>query len=336
MTNQNGLSYRGSVIDKEEIKTVELPSENTSVIPYTIFSTTKLFRNLPNIDFVDAEVFYDDEDDNLQKNYIKVGDNTEIIVALLNEFTNTNLGKFDLYVYSIVHTFYANGRRFFTNKQVAEKLTGSKLKSKHDLIKKVDNSIFKLSNTTIYLNHKQQITNWNISEKVEVTPESVMRKKLLNLESHLHVKMNNNIVDAHEIVRAPALYEYDSVYKQLVTLDDALTNTQGYLTHTTETIGLKFTLFYRIETMKRMRMLNENKRMNKKDISFKSLYEETDHSELLDAPSKKRTNYLKHIENILKAFKNNGYIKNYHIEGNTKDGKIIIGKIYDKSNNKYL
>ena len=163
-----------------------------------------------------------------------------------------------------------------------------------------------------------------------------MRKKLLNLESHLHVKMNNNIVDGHEIVRAPALYEYDSVYKQLVTLDDALTNTQGFLTHTTETIGLKFTLFYRIETMKRMRMANKNKRMNKKDISFNSLYEETDHLELLDAPSKKRTNYLKHIKNILEAFKSNGYIKNYHIKGNTKDGKIIIGKIYDKSNNKYL
>lgn len=55
-----------------------------------------------------------------------------------------------------------------------------------------------------------------------------MRKKLLNLESHLHVKMNNNIVDAHEIVRAPALYEYDSVYKQIATLDDELTSTRGF------------------------------------------------------------------------------------------------------------
>lgn len=334
MPNQNNISYRGSVIDREESEIVELPSENTSAIPYTIFSMTKLFKNLPNIDFVDAEVFYNDEDSDLQKNYIKVGDNTEIIVALLNEFTNINLGKFDLFVYSVVHTFYATGRRFFTNKQVAEKLTGSKLKSKHDLIKKVDNSIFKLSNTTIYLNHKQQITNWNISEKVEITPDSVMRKKLLNLESHLHVKMNNNIVDAHEIVRAPALYEYDSVYKQIATLDDELTSTRGFLTHNTETIGLKFTLFYRIETMKNTRKLK--KRMNNKDISLKSLYEETDHLELLDSPSKKRTNYLKHIENILAAFKSNGYIKNYRIEGNTKDGKIVIGKIYDKSNNKYL
>lgn len=74
---------------------------------------TKLFKNLPNIDFVDAEVFYNDEDSDLQKNYIKVGDNTEIIVALLNEFTNINLGKFDLFVYSVVHTFYATGRRFY-------------------------------------------------------------------------------------------------------------------------------------------------------------------------------------------------------------------------------
>lgn len=40
--------------------------------------------------------------------------------------------------------------------------------------------------------------------------------------------MNNNIVDAHEIVRAPALYEYDSVYKQIATLDDELTSTRGF------------------------------------------------------------------------------------------------------------
>ena len=70
----------------------------------------------------------------IYKNYIKVGDNTEIIVALLNEFTNINLGKFDLFVYSVVHTF-TRPDAVFTNKQVAEKLTGSKLKSKHDLIK---------------------------------------------------------------------------------------------------------------------------------------------------------------------------------------------------------
>ena len=30
---------------------------------------TKLFKNLPNIDFVDAEVFYNDEDSDLQKLY---------------------------------------------------------------------------------------------------------------------------------------------------------------------------------------------------------------------------------------------------------------------------
>lgn len=338
MTNQNGLSYRGNVIDKKENKTVELLSETTRVIPNTIFNMSKPFRNLPKIEFVDPEVFYSDDDENFKKSYIRVdnSNNTQVVLALLNEITTNKLEQLDLYVYSVVHTFYANGRHYITNKQVAEKLAGGKLKSNHQLIKDVSKSLFKLSNTKIYLNHEEQIKNWNIPEKIEITPESALIKPLLNLESRSNIIMNNNIVDGHEIVRSPALYEYDALYNQLSTLDDTLINTQRFLTHNKETLELKRVLITRIETMKRIRSNAPKSRINKKDISFKSLYDEVVKQELLEAPSKKRTNYLKHIENILSAFKNNGYIKNYRIEGNTKDGKIVIGKIYDKSNNKYI
>lgn len=338
MPSQNSISYRGNVIDKEENETVELLSETTRVIPNTIFNMSKPFRNLPKIEFVDSEVFYSDDDENFKKSYIRVdnNNNTQVVLALLNEITTNKLEQLDLYVYSVVHTFYANGRHYITNKQVAEKLAGGKLKSNHQLIKDVGKSLFKLSNTKIYLNHEEQIKNWNIPEKIEITPESALIKPLLNLESRANIIMNNNIVDGHEIVRSPALYEYDALYNQLSTLDDTLINTQRFLTHNKETLELKRVLITRIETMKRIRSNSPKSRINKKDISFKSLYDEVVKQELLDAPSKKRTNYLKHIENILSAFKNNGYIKNYRIEGNTKDGKIVIGRIYDKPNNKYL
>lgn len=338
--DDNLLNYRSKAtpINDDEIEVIDLPSETTRIIPSTIFNMSKPFRNLPRIEFVDSDIFYNDNDENFEKDYIRVDNdnNTQVVLALLNEITTNKLEQLDLYVYSIVHTFYANGRHYITNKQVAEKLAGGKLKSKHQLIKDVSKSLFKLSNTKIYLNHEEQIKNWNIPEKIETTPESALIKPLLNLESRSNIMMNNNIVDGHEIVRSPALYEYDSIYNQLSTLDDALINTQSFLTHNKETLELKRVLITRIESMKRIRSNTPKSRINKKDISFKSLYDEVVKQELLDAPSKKRTNYLKHIKNILEAFKNNGYIKNYHIEGNTKNGKIVIGKIYDKSSNKYL
>lgn len=340
MANQNGLSYRGNVIDKEENKNPELPVQQTTKISKTILSVNKLSRKLPTVDFVDREIFYADDDPEFKKGYINVdAGNTQVVFALLNEMnevTSTRLWPFDLLVYYTVYNFYKHERIFFTDKQIAEKMCGGKkLKSNHSLIKDVKESIFKLSTTMVSLDYDEQFEKWNKKENIQTTPESKIQEWLLHLKFQTKIIMNNNLVTGYKFIDEPALSGYDSIYGQMITVDDTRIHPQGAFTYNYETLSIQMIMIIKIETMKHLRKNNPKKIINKKDIKLKTLYENLGKSELLNATSRIRKNYLHHVENMLEGFIQTGFIKSYHFEGNSKNGKIIIGKIYDESTEKY-
>lgn len=328
MPNQNSISYRGSVIDREEEnnETVELPVQQTNRIPYTFFSMSNLVKKMSEKDFGD------------EVRAVKVsGVNKDIIHVEFGVWSDTQINNFDMSVHDVVCCYYEEQQPYFTTQQIAQKLKGKKGKPSKTLIASVEYSLFKMRKAVIFLDHSEQFDAFKKAQEYDEGSEPKKRfdyENLLYIKSNVEVNMNNNITVGHRLLCIPPLLEYQKIYKQIATLDDSLTDTSGFLTHNEETIALKSSLIRRIESMKNMRK-RKLKKHNTKDISLEKFYIQLRRDDLLECENKKRQRFFKKITDVLDAFVANGYIRSYKHSGNMKNGKIMIGGIYDKLSDRY-
>ena len=325
MRDENRLSYRDKVIDKTENETAELPIQHTKRIPYTLFGVSNIVKKVAEKDFED------------EIRQVKVsGVNKEILYIEFGVWADTDLNYFDMSVYDVVCCYYEENQPYFTTQQIAQKLKGKKGKPSKTLVESVEYSLFKMRKALIFLDHTKQFDAFKKEQEYDddTQPELKFKyKNLIYIDSDVSVEMNNNITVGHKLLDIPPLLEYQKIYKQIATLDDSLTDTSGYLTHTEETIAIKSLLIRKIEGMKNMRKTKS--KYNNKDISLEKFYIQLRRDDILNCENKKRQRFFKKMTDILDAFVANDYIKSYKHSGNTKNGKITIGKIYDKLADKY-
>ena len=95
MRDENRLSYRDKVIDKNKNETAELPLQQTNKIPYTFFGMSNLVKKLSEKDFGD-EV----------RAVIVSGINKDIIHVEFGVWSDTQINSFDMSVHDVVCCYY--------------------------------------------------------------------------------------------------------------------------------------------------------------------------------------------------------------------------------------
>lgn len=325
---------------ENKLKYIYPPKTNETTLESVRYPKTHTTLNFPNkvTNNVGHKSFSEDDDMELLKVVVDKNE-TEVGLTVQNSDKNP-ITHFDQAVHEVACTFYSAGQHYFTANQVAQKLIGANsVKVTDTLIKNITKSIQKMATTFVAIDHSKQFYQWDKHKEYEVedVETEISLRYMLNVDIDLKIKMNGNEASAFRINQMPPFLEYSSIYNQLVTLQDALIDTSSYLTHNTETIAIKHYLNKRIQDLKGMR--KNNKKMNVSDIKYQSMYEELNKPQLMNNNARKqRERFIKHVENILKAYKDNGYIKDYtlthHKKDNTLTGKIIIGKI--KSDDTYI
>lgn len=300
---------------------IDLPKIKSTPTDYKISLTSKVAKNVP--------YFEEDEID------VKVDkNNTLVSLNVINAITDEPITQFDMTVHNTVCALYQEGNTHITANQVAKKLIGVKVKKNHVDI--VNQSIYKMSKTHIFINHEEQFKNWKKAD--EMTEDDYVTSRssyMLNISIEQRFYLNNNkVTHGFVINETPPLYEYSVLYRQIASTKDKLIKTSGFINKYDETtIGLEGFLVERIEMFLNARR-NNNKKLNTTTITYKDMYKNLGKESLLTGRSEYRKRFINIVTNILDAYKYNGFIKSYTQEGNYINGKIIIGKIKDKE--KYI
>lgn len=317
MTKNNEIyNYRTTVDDdNKETEITHIKSVPTN---YIMSMVSKVAKNVKNPLL--------NEDQSLN---IKVDNNdTKVLLSLINAVADTHISHYDLTVHNAVCTLYYEGNKEITPKQIAKKIIGKNVKIRKHHTDSITASVTKMKKTLIAIDHREQFINWN-KEKEAGSDYYISDKfdSMLNIVIERGRYLNNNKVEfTFHIKETPPILDYSILYKQIANTKDELIDTSGYLTKYDETtIALRSYLVERIEGFKSQRAAN--KKINTFDISYKTMYESVGKSELIEGRSEYRNRFLKNVNSILDAFKNNGWIKSYSHSGNTINGKVTIGKI---------
>lgn len=317
----NYIEYRSQGTNDKEILSLKYSKTKN-----TLQLTNKVSKNIGH------EIFSNNEDNEVLD--VLVDNNDTSVELMVNQSDSNSITHFDKAVHEVVCTFYNEGQIYFTTNQIVQKLIGTdtKTKASKTLLDKINQSILKMRKTDITINHSNQFDKWNKHEEYEDSDTEISLRYMLNVNVDVTVKMNGNETTAFKVNEIPPLLEYSNIYKQLVSLSDELIDTSGYLTHNNETIAIKHYLNNRIQEMKGMR--KGRKVNNSKEISYETMYKALNKPQLMNNNARKqRQRLINHVENILRAYKENGYISDYNLthksKDTTKNGKIVIGKIKD-------
>lgn len=303
------LPYRLAThqIDEEQYKPINVKA---SRLEKMVATTAKLPRNI-----IDKRVSNLSSEQYLSVNVNDKDSPTLVDFRLEGSMAFVGGIYFDLVVHEIVCSFYEKGLHTFTSAMVAQEMLGrsAKIDRRSSTVKLVERSLTKLGTTMIAIDDTKQAERWNNGERIPLAQDNI-----LYLRSG-KVIINGKEARGYYLLRSPILLDYSRHYNNEVSSTDAyLIDTSKHVRHDERSIPLKFALKAFIE------FIISNKNLHFSEIRFDTLFERVGLLEETKADAKKRKRMKNHIENILTAFKHNGYIKNFKFHGNTLTGKIVI------------
>lgn len=303
------LPYRLAThqIDEEQPKLLNV---KTGRLEKVVASTAKLPRNI-----IDKRLLNLPSEQYLSVNVNDTNNPTLVDFRLEGSMAFVGGTPFDLVVHEIVCSFYEKGIHTFTSAMVAQEMLGrsAKIDRRSSIVKLVDRSLTKLGTTMIAIDDTKQAERWNDGERIPLAKDNI-----LYLRSG-RVLVNGKEAHGYYLLRSPILLDYSRHYNNEVSSTDAyLIDTSKHVRHDEKSISLKFALKAFIE------FIINSKNLHFSEIRFDTLFERVDLLEETKVDAKKRKRMKNHIENILTAFKHNGYIKDFKFHGNTLTGKIEI------------
>lgn len=289
-----------------------IPHIRTKKITHHLQPTTKVQQAITK------NVFAGNTDPNA-KFEVNVGNKktpSKAFLNVVNESSSKELDWFHIAVHNIVCSFFNAGIKHFTAKMVAKELNQNKPTKNY--IKEIEQALLQMGTTYVNIDHQDQAKQWNKPFADDISKTVIRFRYMLKMDIDVEVYLNNTQTTTFMLNEQPPLLEYALMYEQNETLDKHLIDIAGQARVDRTTTAIRQYLIHRINMMRGKGAIKNN------SILFSTLYDELNLSEVEKSNRNKRDKIKKHVDNILKAFKNNGYVKSYSFQGYTSTGKIII------------
>lgn len=290
----------------------QIPHIRTKKLTQSLQPTTKMQQA------VVKDMFSGNTDPNA-KFELSVGNKktpAKAFLNVVNESSSKKLDWFHIAVHNAVCSFFNAGETHFTAKMVAKELNQNKPTTKY--IKEIEQALLQMATTYVNINHQDQAKQWKKPFADDTSKTVIQFRYMLKMDIDVEVYLNNTQTNVFVLNEQPPLLEYALMYEQNETLDKHLIDIAGQARVDRTTTAIKQYLIHRIN------MLRGKGNIKNNGILFSTLYDELSLSEVEKSNKTKRYGIKKHVDNILKAFKNNGYIKSYELKGDTVKGKVII------------
>lgn len=311
-------TYRGRSAEEEFAEFI--PKQANRLIPHV--RTKKLTRLLhPTTKVQQAltkDVFAGNNDPNA-KFEVSVGNRktpTKAFLNVVNESSSKKLDWFHIAVHNVVCSFFNAGIKHFTAKMIAKELNQNKPTKNYK--KEIEQALLQMATTYVNINHQDQAKRWNMPFADDTSKTVIQFRYMLKMDIDVEVYLNNTQTNVFVLNEQPPLLEYALMYEQNETLDKHLIDITGQARIDRATTAIWQYLIHRINMLRGKGTIKNN------SILFSTLYDELNLSETERNSEDKRNKIKNKIENILIAFKNNGFIKNYSFQGYTSTGKIVI------------
>lgn len=288
------------------------PHIRTKKLTQSLHPTTKMQQA------VTKDVFAGNTDPNANFE-LNVGNKktpSKAFLNVVNESSSKKLDWFHIAVHNAVCSFFNAGETHFTAKMVAKELNQNKPTTKY--IKEIEQALLQMATTYVNINHQDQAKQWKKPFADDTSKTVIQFRYMLKMDIDVEVYLNNTQTNVFVLNEQPPLLEYALMYEQNETLDKHLIDIAGQARVDRTTTAIKQYLIHRIN------MLRGKGNVMNNGILFSTLYGELNLSDDEKSNRNKRDKIKKHVDNILKAFKNNGYIKSYSFQGYTSTGKIVI------------
>lgn len=241
---------------------------------------------------------------------------SKAFLNVVNESSSKKLDWFHIAVHNVVCSFFNAGETHFTAKMVAKELNQNKPTKNY--VKEIEQALLQMGTTYVNIDHQDQAKRWKKPFADDNSKTVIQFRYMLKMDIDVEVYLNNTQTNVFVLNEQPPLLEYALMYEQNETLDKHLIDIAGQARVDRTTTAIWQYLIHRIN------MLRGKGNVKNNGILFSTLYDELNLSDDEINNKTKRYGIKKHTENILGAFKNNGYIKNYELKGDTVSGKIII------------
>lgn len=289
-----------------------IPRIKTKKLTQLLMPTTKVQQAITKDVFVgnnDPEVNFE----------VSVGNRktpAKAFLNVVNESSSKQLDWFHIAVHNAVCSFFNAGVKHFTAKMIAKELNQNKPTKNYT--KEIEQALIQMATTYVNINHQDQAKRWNKPFAEDTAKTIIQFRYMLKMDIDVEVYLNNTQTNVFVLNEQPPLLEYALMYEQNETLDKYLVDIAGQVRIDRTTTAIWQYLIHRINMLRGKGSIKNN------SILFSTLYTELNLSDDDIHSKTKRYAIKKHIENILGAFKNNGYIKSYSFKGDTVSGKIYI------------
>lgn len=290
----------------------QIPHIRTKKLTQSLHPTTKMQQA------VTKDVFAGNTDPNAEFE-LSVGTKktpAKAFLNVVNESSSKKLDWFHIAVHNVVCSFFNAGETHFTAKMVAKELNQNKPTKNY--VKEIEQALLQMATTYVNINHQDQAKQWKKPFADDTSKTVIQFRYMLKMDIDVEVYLNNTQTNVFMLNEQPPLLEYALMYEQNATLDKHLIDIAGQARIDRTTTAIWQYLIHRINMLKGKGAVKNN------SILFSTLYDELNLSDDEKSNRNKRDKIKKHVDNILKAFKNNGYIKSYSFQGYTSTGKIII------------